>query len=59
MLFQSEMLDAAYMRPPIFHAYSGDKMQWGEHLRTLADNGVVPLVASLVGILFVSVLEQL
>ena len=49
MLFQSEMLDAAYMRPPIFHAFSGDKMRWGEQLRTLADNGVVPLVASLVG----------
>ena len=49
MLFQSEMLDAAYMRPPIFHAFSGDKMRWGEHLRNLADNGVVPLVASLVG----------
>ena len=49
MLFQSEVLDKGYMRPPIFHAYSGDKLKWGECPRNLAAQGIVPLLASLLG----------
>ena len=49
MLFRSDTLQASFMRPAIFHAFSGNKAQWAKPLKVLAGQGMVPLMETLLG----------
>ena len=49
MLFQSDTLNSEFMRPAIFHGFSGSKTQWSSQLKSLASQGMVTLLETLLG----------
>ena len=49
LMFQSDTLDGAHMRPAIFHGYSGSKTQWTSQLNALATQGMVTSMETLLG----------
>lgn len=49
LMFQSDTLDEKYMRPAIFHGFSGCKTRWASRLKALAAKGMVTLMETLLG----------